>query len=510
MSYAALTEHYQRIAHLRHAEAILSWDEATVMPAGGGAARGQALSTLRGVIHQHATSAQLADLFAAAADESRNLSPWQQANLREMTREWVRATALPQNLVEAMSRAESACEQGWRKLRPANDFAGFLPLFGEVVRLKREAARALGDKLALDPYDALLDGFEPGMRASLVAPLFSRLREILPGLIARAVERQAREQVATCEGPFPVERQRALGIALMRRVGFDFDHGRLDTSHHPFCGGVPEDVRITTRYDVHNYASALFGVLHESGHAKYEQNLPRAWRGQPVGAARGMSVHESQSLLLEMQVGRSGAFLEFVSPIIAAAFPELGTSSAPLETFSQQNLFLQVTRVKPSLIRVEADEVTYPCHVALRFELEQGLIEGSLRPEDVPEAWDAGMRRLLGLSTSGNDRDGCMQDVHWPAGLFGYFPSYTLGALTAAQLFRAARRAQPDLMDRLRRGELDALDAWLRDNVWSRGSYFSTSELIERATGSPLGTEAFEEHIERVYVDRSVSGSGRA
>jgi carboxypeptidase Taq len=274
----------------------------------------------------------------------------------------------------------------------------------------------------------------------------------------------------------------------------------LDTSHHPFCGGVPTDVRITTRYSTSDYSKAMMGVLHESGHAKYEQNLPRPWLGQPVGLARGMSIHESQSLLTEMQVCRGRAFLEFAAPFIAGAFPDTATQ-AP-EAFTPENLFRRLARVKPGLIRVDADEATYPCHIMLRFELEQRLVDGSLRPEDVPEAWDAGMREVLGLSTRGNDRDGCMQDVHWPAGLIGYFPSYTLGALTAAQLFRAARRALPELTDQLRRGELGALDAWLREKVWSQGSFLSTADLIEHATGSVLTTAAFEQHLEYRYLQR--------
>jgi len=474
-----------------------------MMPTGGGPARAEALSVLRGLIHQHTTRPGLDDLFAAAAEEEANLPPWQQANLREMNREWVRASALPLKLVEAMSQAESLSEQAWRRLRPENDFASFLPLFREVVRLKREASQAWAERLSLSPYDALMDGFEPGARANQIAPLFTRLRAFLPGLIAQALERQASEPVADCEGPFSVESQRGLALQLMHRLGFDFEHGRLDTSHHPFCGGVPTDVRITTRYSTRDYSKSLMSVLHESGHAKYEQNLPSAWLGQPVGLARGMSIHESQSLLTEMQVCRGRAFLEFAAPFIAEAFPDVATR-AP-EAFTPENLFRGLARVKPGLIRVDADEATYPCHIVLRFELEKRLIDGSLQPEDVPEAWDTGMRDALGLSTRGNDRDGCMQDVHWPAGLFGYFPAYTLGALTAAQLFRAGRRALPQLSEQLRCGEFHGLDTWLREKVWSQGSFLSTTDLVERATGSVLTTEAFEQHLEFRYLQRESS-----
>jgi carboxypeptidase Taq len=496
MSYAALENHYRRLSHLRHVEAMASWDEATMMPTGGGEARAAALSTLRGVIHRETTRPEMGEWLAAAGAHA-GLDPWQRANLAEMERDFIRASAIPCELVEASSRAESASEQAWRELRPKNNFAGWLPLFREVVRRKREVAQILGGQLSLAPYDALLDGFEPGGRVALIRPLFARLRAFLPGFIARVVERQAKEEVERCPGPFPVEQQRGLGLELMRRLGFDFSHGRLDVSHHPFCGGVPEDTRITTRYAVDDFLSSMMSVLHETGHARYEQHLPPAWRGQPVGLARGMSIHESQSLFVEMQVARGLPFLAFAAPLVAQAFPE--SAAKRPSAFSPVNLRRLVTRVRPSYIRVEADEATYPCHVILRFELEQGLIDGSLDAADVPEAWDALMRELLGLSTKGNDRDGCMQDVHWPAGLIGYFPTYTLGALTAAQLYRAASQAIGGLEGQLRRGDLAALDAWLNDNIWSQASLLDTPALVARATGAPLGTEAFEAHLESRY-----------
>jgi carboxypeptidase Taq len=500
VSYTALVEHQRILFRLSHVEAMALWDEATMMPAGGGEARGEALATLRGIIHQRATDERLTDLFASAAQEVAALTPRQQANLRAMKREWVRATALPRSLVEATSQAQSRSEQAWRRLRPDNDFAGFLPLFREVVRLKREAAQALADNLALDPYDALLDEFEPGATAASIAPLFTRLKTVLPGTIARAVETQENERLAVSDGPFPEDRQQWLVTRLMGAVGFDFNHGRLDASAHGFCSSVPTDVRITTSCDAGDYTKAMMGALHECGHAKYQQNLPREWLDQPVGAGRSTFLHESQSLLLEMQVGRGRAFLEFAAPIIAEAFPAaFSRVPAPLQA---ENLFLHLTRVHPGLIRGNADEATYPCHIILRFELEKSLIDGSLRPEDVPDAWDAGMREMLGIPSRGNDRDGCLQDMHWPAGMFGYFPTYTLGALIAAQLFAALHTAHPDLDDQIRRGEFGVLDGWLREHVWSQGSFLGGLELVEQATGRPLSTQAFERHLERRYILR--------
>jgi carboxypeptidase Taq len=501
MSYAALERQQKRVAHLEHLEAIAAWDEATMMSAGGGEARGEALATLRGLIHDESVKPEMGDWIAAAEAGASELDAWERANLREITRNWRRATAIPSSLVEAASLVESKSEQAWRRLRAENDWASFEPYLREVFAKKREVAQALSDALGLEPYDALLDGYEPGAKSAAIAGLFERLGAFLPSFIPRVVEKQKSETVVRPEGPFPIERQRQLGVEFMGRLGFDFKRGRLDVSHHPFCGGVPEDVRITTRYDDADFAKAMMGVLHETGHAKYEQNLPLRWLGQLVGRARSMGVHESQSLLLEMQVSRSREFATFAAPLLAAAFPESARSTP--QAFEPANLHALATRVMPSLIRVDADEVTYPCHIILRFEMESALIRGALDVRDVPDAWDERMQRLLGISTRGNFKNGCMQDVHWPSGGIGYFPTYTLGALLAAQLFETATREIPELRPALARGELAPLDGWLREKVWGQGSRFETDALVRHATGRSLDTAAFERHLERRYLGAS-------
>lgn len=500
MSYAALVARHKRLSHLGHVEAIVSWDESVMMPEGGGEARAESLATLRVLAHELGTAPAIGDELAAAERDAANgtLGPWEQANLREMRRAYVRATCIPADLVAASSRAETRSEQAWRKLRAQNDWATFRPLLEEVVARKREIAAALSTPLRLAPYDALLDGYEPGARADAIAILFAELRAFLPGFIGRVIERQRSQPLERPVGPFPIERQRWLCLQLMKQVGFDFQHGRLDVSHHPFCGGVPEDVRITTRYDEADFTKSLMGVLHETGHAKYEQGLPAAWLDQPVGKARSMSVHESQSLFQEMQVSRSQAFLQATAALVAQAFPDAVTRSPA--AFTAESLHRLYTRVQPGFIRVDADEATYPCHVILRFEIERDLIEGRLAVADIPDAWDAAMRALLGLGTAGNFKDGCMQDVHWPAGLFGYFPTYTMGALTAAQLFAAARRALPDLLGQIARADFTAQNDWLRENVWSQGSRPSTDELLTAATGGPLSAAAFKAHLEARYL----------
>ncbi len=499
-SYDALATRHRRLFHLQHVEAITSWDEAAMMPPGGGDARAEALATLRVLCHELGTDPALGDLLASAEAEAAagQLDDWQRANLREMKRQWVRETALPAALVEACSLAESKSEQSWRSLRPRNDLAAFLPLLREVVARKREVAAALSQRLGLGLYDALLDGYEPGARTAMLDPLFADLRAFLPPFITKVVEAQKRRPVVTPHGPFPVDRQRWLGLSIMKQVGFDFEHGRLDVSHHPFCGGVPRDVRITTRYDDADFAKSFMAVLHETGHAKYEQNLPGAWLDQPVGRARSMGVHESQSLLQEMQVSRSRPFLDLVAPLVREAFPDRATAQP--EAFSPENLYRHYTRVRPDFIRVDADEATYPCHVILRYEIERQLIEGKMQVADIAEAWDASMRDLLGLSTGDDHKNGCMQDVHWPAGLFGYFPTYTLGALTAAQLFQAARRALPAVDAEIARGDFAPLNQWLRTNVWGQGSRLETQALVAAATGSGLGADAFKQHLQSRYL----------
>jgi carboxypeptidase Taq len=312
-------------------------------------------------------------------------------------------------------------------------------------------------------------------------------------LIARVTERQAGEPVLRPVGPFPKAAQRALSLEVMQLVGFDFDGGRLDESAHPFSGGVPEDVRLTTRYREDDFLPSLMGTIHETGHARYEQNLPREWLGQPVANARSMALHESQSLSFEMQLGCSRPFARLMAPLIAK---HLGAQPA----FEADNLPRLLTRVQPGTIRVDADEVTYPAHVILRFEIERALIEGDIEAEDVPALWDERMLALLGVDTRGNYRDGCMQDVHWPEALFGYFPCYSLGAMYAAQWFATMRRQTPDLDERVGRGDLGVVFDWLRDNIWTQGSRWTTDELATRASGEPLNPAHFKAHLERRYL----------
>ena len=496
MSYPALHERCKRIGDINHAIAMLSWDEAVMMPNGGGAARADAIAALKDTVHGLLTTPETDELLAAAA--AAKLDPWQAANVAHVRRACRRAAAVPADLGIALSKATSACEQTWRSARAANDWPAVAGKLATVVDLTRQAAVALGEALDCAPYDALLDEYEPSLTERFIQPIFAELRSALPPLIERAVDRQP--PALPLGGPFAETSQAALGKALMDALGFDFHCGRLDVSHHPFCGGEPDDTRITTRYDEDDMLKSMFAVLHETGHALYQQGLPQAWRGQPVGEAGGMALHESQSLTMEMQVCRSAPFLEFAAPLIARHLLGTPSEAATEEAWQPENLYKLATRVERGFIRVDADELTYPLHVIMRYELESALISGDLTVADLPQAWDEGMTKYLGLSTKDDFANGVMQDTHWFGGLIGYFPSYTLGAIIAAQLFRTARQALPDLDDAIRDGRFAELLAWLRKNVHTRARLSSTFDLVTEITGKELGTEAFLEHLRTRYA----------
>ncbi|MDF7630377.1 carboxypeptidase M32 [Erwiniaceae bacterium L1_55_4] len=490
-AYQELSKTFQRLARFGHLGAIAGVDMQTTMPPGGSQARGEAMAELSVFMHELLTDKRLGGLFDAAQQES--LNDVEQANLSEMQRAWQQATILPASLVEAKSLAGSRCEHAWRQQRPANDWQGFSANLKEVVKLSREEAQLRAEALGVSRYDALLDVFEPGMTSAQLDNTFGELKSWLPSLLQKAVEKQQKTAIAAPVGPFAVEAQKQLGLSVMKTLGFDFNHGRLDVSAHPFCGGVPEDVRITTRYNESDFLSAMMGVIHETGHARYEQNLPKQWRGQPVAHARSTAMHESQSLFMEMQLGRSKAFLQHIHPQVVAL---MGNQPA----LALDNFVRQTQRVKPGFIRVDADELSYPAHVILRYEIERALIEGEIEVDDIPALWDEKMQQSLGMDTRGNYRDGCMQDIHWTDGAFGYFPTYTLGAMYAAQLFQAVKRAIPQVDELIRNGELQPVFDWLQQNIWQHGSRFPTQQLLVNATGETLNPHYFRQHLEQRYL----------
>ena len=490
-AYRALHQRFERHYLLKSSADLLEWDAQAMMPEGGGDLRGAQLGTLRLLAHQEIAAPDMNDALSAA-EASPPEDAWEASNLAAMRRAWLHEAAVPADLVEARTRAASSCELAWRAARRDDDFASLLPLLGEVVNLTRQLGQAKASLMKLDVYDALADEHEPGAREAWLTPLFAKLEHELPPIIDAIVEAQKRAPHApVLVGPFPIELQAALGRKLAERMGFDFAHGRLDVSVHPFCGGAAEDVRMTTRYDVRDFLSSVLGVVHETGHSLYEMGLPRPWVRQPVGRVPGMGLHESQSLLMEMQAARTPELLGYLSRAASEAF------GRPLGVEAMARHALHVER---SFIRVEADEATYPLHVIVRYGLERAMVSGDLAVKDLPGAFRDAMERIVGVRPA-TDREGCLQDVHWPSATFGYFPSYTIGAIAAAQLFSAALVAHPGIRAELAEGDFTTLRSFAREHVHQHGSRYDTNEVLARATGRGLDADALTAHLRRRYLE---------
>lgn len=490
-AYEQLEKRFDQLSDLDHLNSLASWDEQVMMPPGGGKVRQDALATLQGIQHQLLSDPKVGDWILAAKELT--LNEWQIANLAWMKKKHRDATCLPQDLVEATTKATLAAQQAWRVLRKENNWTDFQPLLQTVFDLTQEGANRRANALGLSAYDVLIDDFCPGEAQASIDPVFSTLQTQLPALITQAMEHQRKNTLIRPQGPFPVGAQRQLGLEVMRILTFDFNNGRLDESHHPFCGGSPQDVRITTRYNPREFISSLMGICHETGHAKYEQQLPPEWLKQPVGRVHCMAKHESQSLLVEMQVCRTLEFMTHLEPLIKQHF---GDQPA----FTASNLYHLYTEVQPSFIRVDADEVCYPLHVILRYEIEKQLFQGKARISDLPELWNHYMTQFFGLSTRGNDANGVLQDVHWPSGAFGYFPAYTLGRLIAAQLFQQAKKDHPHLLRDIQEGNCFTLFSWLKENVHRYAGAKNSQEILLAVTGEPLSAHHFLNHIHERYL----------
>ena len=493
-AYKSLEAMHKRVSALGNAIGILHWDQETMMPEGVAPARAQDLAELSLMVHEIETDERLADLLAQAESQQEQLDPWQRANLREMRNRYLHANATPAELVEQIVLARSDSATTWKEARPANDFKRLAPKLETLFQLQREVATIKSEALGVTPYEALLDEYDPGRREIEVDALFDDLADFLPGFIREVMDKHAAEPAAIQPaGPFPIADQEKLSRAVMEILDFPFDRGRLDTAAHPFSGGAEGDNRITTRYAEDDFTKSLMAVVHETGHALYEDGRPANWRGQPVGDNRGMTLHESQSLLLEMQAARSEEFIRHLAPITR----EILGGSGP--AWEADNILRVYRKVEPGLIRVYADEVTYPLHVILRYKLEKAIIADDIQVGDLPTAWNEMMDKYLGI-TPPDDTDGVMQDVHWPEGLLGYFPTYSLGALTAAQIFAAATQAVPEILPGLGRGDFKPLYGWLDENIRSMGCLYTADELIEKATGAPLGVEAYKAAVRARYL----------
>ncbi|MEO2016807.1 MAG: carboxypeptidase M32 [Fuerstiella sp.] len=489
--YQELLSRVTKATLLDSCGAVLSWDRETYMPVGGNEHRANQLSLLAGVGHQWSTDPRIGELLDQLADSELADAPDADStvNIREIRRTYDRSRKLPQRLVEELSRVTALAQHHWAESRRTNDFDSFAPWLAQIIDLKKEEAAAVGFSDGGEPYDALLDEYEPGVSSADITSVFAALRqEVVPLLDAiRGAERQP--DTSLLARSYPIAQQAKLGRRAAEAIGFDFQTGRLDVTTHPFCSGFgPGDCRLTTRYDESFFPSAFFGTLHESGHGMYEQGLPVDAFGTPMGSSVSLGIHESQSRLWENLVGRSRSFWEHFYPPAQQAFPDaLGETSI-------DDFHFAINAVNRSFIRVESDEVTYNLHIMLRFDLERDLIAGDLKSVDVPEAWNARFTSDFGITPTTHS-EGCLQDVHWSAGLLGYFPTYALGNMYAAQFFAAAEEQIGDLQGLFAVGDFAPLLEWLRHNIHQHGQRFSANRLVEIVTGTPLSNRPLIEQL---------------
>jgi len=487
--YEDVCRYARRTAVLSSVNELLGWDERTQMPAAGAEHRAEQSTALAGLIHQRWVDPKYGDqLDELSGAMTVGEGSAESVTIRRLVRHRNKAVKLPRTLVEELARTAIFGQQAWQEARQKDDFPSFRPLLETMIDLKRQQAEALGYPQC--PYDALLDEYEPEELTCNVAPVLEGLRDALVPLVAQIQQSPRRPDTSVLHREFPIDEQERFVREAATAIGFDFSRGRLDVTTHPFCCTLgPNDCRITTRYGETFFNAAFFGVLHEAGHGIYEQGLPIEHYGLPLGEAISLGVHESQSRLWENMVGRSRAFWNHVYPQAQRRFP------AALSDVSIDDFYFAINDVRPSLIRVEADEVTYNLHILLRFELERALLDGDLQAADLPEAWNEKCQRYLGVTPPDN-RSGVLQDVHWSAGLIGYFPTYSLGNLYAAQYFARAESELGNLVETFTQGDFLPLFTWLRENIHCHGQRYSASELVERVTGSPLSARPLVAHLQ--------------
>jgi carboxypeptidase Taq len=491
--YEQLEQEFRRLHAFRGTLALLRWDAAVTMPRGSADVRGEQLAALETECHALLASPRITRLLQRAEASRQGLNDWKLANLREMRRQRDHAIATPPSLVSRLARAVAKAEASWREARDRNDFSVLAPQLEEVVKLTRNRADMLGQSLGLDPYDALVDEFTPGLRSSEIGTTFATLSRRLPTLVSEAIDVQLSRPAVTITGRFSASRQRALCVEVMKSLGFPFDRGRFDEADRGLMEGVPGDIRVTARLDPRDPFAGLLGALHETGQALYELGLPPEWRDQPVGQELGMALEESQALLLEMIVGRSSAFVTYLMPLLERHYGVTGPEWTP------ENVYRRLNTVTRGPIRMDADELTYQAHIIVRYELEQRLLSGELPVRELPGAWNELMDRRLGICPA-SDNDGCLQDGHWALGSFGYFPSYGVGAVVAAQLWESLHEDVQGVEQQIASGDFGPALAWLRENVHALGAKLAVPDLVITTTGKALSAAPYLRYLERKYL----------
>ncbi|MFB6193772.1 MAG: carboxypeptidase M32 [Halobaculum sp.] len=485
-AYEALLDRLERVSAVESANGLLSWDQQVTMPEGGTPVRSKQRSVLSSLSHELLTDEETAELLDAA--RAADLTDEQRAVVREARREYERADAVPRELVEELSTASSEALGAWEEARAEDDFETFAPHLERLVELRRRQAEHIDPDR--DPYAVLVEEYEPCLSIDRIDEILDRLRETLVPMIDEIAETGDEITTDAFDGTYPEADQEALAEELLDVLGYDWERGRLDTSTHPFTSGNQFDCRVTVRYDESDPIELWQAAVHEFGHAFYNLGLSQDDWGTPLGTSRDLSVHESQSRLWENHVGMTEAFWERMLPTFNERF---GTDVSPRAAYESANQVYD-----DNLIRIEADELTYHLHIVVRYEIEAALVRGEIEVEDVPELWNDKYEEYLGIRPP-TDSAGCLQDIHWSYGNFGYFPTYSLGSVMATQLFRAAERDLGDLTESIRAGEFGDLHEWLRENVHRHGQRYETNELVRQATGEEFSADAFVEYVREKY-----------
>jgi carboxypeptidase Taq len=495
--YKKLEERFAQVTALQQIFALIDWDKSVMMPVEGAQQRARQSAVLQVKTHETLTDPCVGEWLAAA--DAGQLDPWQAANFAMMQWHYTQATAVPAELIAQKMLQASKTEMLWRQAKQDSDFKRVAPELAALLAVEREIAAAKSSALGIPAYDSLMARYAPHMTSAEVDVIFDDMAKFIPPFVDEVLATQ--QQPIPFDAPVPAALQEKFGQQLKNFLGFDTAWGRLDVSAHPFSTGIGSDVRITTRYTESDFMMAIQGVTHEVGHGLYDHNTPEKWHNQPVGKSQnmGMAIHESQSLSLDMRLGRSREYWEFLAPHLQKTFGTEGSA------WSGENLYRHAIQVKRGFIRIDADEVTYPAHIILRYRLEKDMVNGSLAVKDLPDAWGEGMRALLGV-TPLNDRTGCLQDIHWYCGDFGYFPAYALGQMISAQFVNTMLQDIPDVFAQAAKGHFGAFTGWLKDNVHARACLHKPQELIEKVTGQKMSAVFLKRHLSRRYLNREYHG----
>jgi carboxypeptidase Taq len=492
MKYLALEKYIESVFELNNVVNILYADSMTITPINSQDSRVLEIKNISAIAHKLLTSIELSDLISEAQTEIDILDDWQKANLREITRRHVHASSINSGLQRELMLAKTNCELMWKKAKDDNSFSMFKPYLQRVLSLSQEVAHIKSEQFNKPKYDTFLDVYNADQSGANIRDLYSGLKTTLPTLIPQIIDKQRSEKVLSIT-EISLEVQKAIIFNIMTKMGFDFMAGRIDEAPHPFCGGTPHDVRLLVKYGG-NFIKNIMSAIHETGHGLYEQGLPNKYRNQPVGKARSMAFHESQALIMEMQIARSQEFMEFLARMLKDEFGLVGNE------YNASNLYKLSTRVNSNAIRIGSDEITYHMHVLLRVEIEEALLENTLTLEELPYAWNDRMKEYLGIIPA-TEREGCLQDVHWSKGYFGYFPSYTTGAITASMLMQKIKAKSPNITTDLASGNLSTINIFLNEHVRSKGSLCDSQTLMKSATGlQNIDPRMFIQYINHKYL----------